>query len=62
MDLTKNEYGSELLLTTVYLFPMLDAEYSLVGTDRRVYNDVVTLQLDSNGLVTGDTGCGTDRG
>lgn len=59
MDLTKNECGSELLLTPVYLFPMLDTEYNLVGTERRIYNDVVMLHLDSNGLVMANLRCGT---
>jgi hypothetical protein len=37
--------------TPVYSFPLLDAEYNLVGTERRVYGDVVTLYLNSAGQV-----------
>jgi hypothetical protein len=37
--------------TPVYNFPLLDAEYNLVGTERRVYGDVVTVYLNSAGQV-----------
>jgi hypothetical protein len=37
--------------TPVYSFPLLDAEYNLVGTERRVYGDVVTMYLNSAGQV-----------
>jgi hypothetical protein len=37
--------------TPVYNFPLLDAEYKLIGTERRVYGDVVTVYLNSAGQV-----------
>ena len=48
--------GSESLyakvtFTPVYLFPVLDSEYKLIETQRRVYDDVVTLYLNNAGQV-----------
>lgn len=57
MDLTRTRCGSELTLTPVYLFPLMDAEYEVTGTERRVYDDVVTLDLDVNGQVVADNAC-----
>lgn len=51
MDFRKTSSGAELTLTPVYLFPILDSDYNLVRTERRVYDDVVTIQLDRNGRV-----------
>lgn len=49
MDLKNTGKGAELTLTPVYVFPVLDSEYNLVRTERRVYDDVVTVQLDKHG-------------
>lgn len=38
-------------LTPVHVFPVLDADYELVRTERRVYDDEVTLYLDAAGRV-----------
>ena len=53
MDLRKTATGSELTLTPVYVFPVLDSEYNLVRTERRVYDDVTTMQFDKKGRVIG---------
>ncbi|TBT83548.1 phosphoesterase [Propioniciclava sinopodophylli] len=53
MDLRKTATGSELTLTPVYVFPVLDSEYDLVRTERRVYDDVTTMQFDKKGRVIG---------
>ncbi|WP_246464927.1 metallophosphoesterase family protein [Ruania alkalisoli] len=57
MDLQRTRCGSELTLTPVYLFPLLDAEYNVTGTERRVYDDVVTLELTADGEVVADNSC-----
>ena len=49
MDFKKVGKGAELTLTPVYVFPILDSDYNLVRTERRVYDDVVTVQLDKRG-------------
>jgi hypothetical protein len=43
---------AKVTLTPVYLFPVLDSEYNLVETQRRVYDDAVTVYLNSAGQVT----------
>jgi len=43
--------AARVRFSPVYSFPLLDGEYGLVGTVRRVYSDVVTLDLDGNGRV-----------
>lgn len=49
MDLRRTDAGAELTLTPVHVFPILDAQYDLVRTERRVYDDVVTVSLDRSG-------------
>lgn len=49
MDLENTTCGAELTLTPVYVFPVLDENYDLVRTERRVYDDVVTVYLDDAG-------------
>ncbi|UFU01914.1 metallophosphoesterase [Ruania suaedae] len=57
MDLERTRCGSELTLTPVYLFPLMDDEYNVTGTERRVYDDVVTLELTADGEVVTDNSC-----
>ncbi len=45
------DFYARLTLTPVHIFPVLDAEYNLVDTERRVYGDVVTLYFDAAGQV-----------
>ena len=57
LDLHRDECGSELTLTPVYLFPIMDADYTVIGTERRIYDDVVALSLASDGTVVADKAC-----
>ncbi|WP_240930787.1 metallophosphoesterase [Isoptericola sp. BMS4] len=57
MDLQRTRCGSELTLTPVYLFPQMDDDYTVTGTERRVYDDVVTLELTADGEVVADGSC-----
>lgn len=57
LDLRRTRCGSELTLTPVYLFPLLDEDYEVPGTERRVYDDVVTLDIDADGRVVTDNAC-----
>ena len=57
MDLQRTRCGSELTLTPVYLFPQMDDDYAVTGTERRVYDDVVTLELTADGEVVADGSC-----
>ncbi|MGX7406416.1 Calcineurin-like phosphoesterase [Aerococcus urinaehominis] len=49
MDLVKTDYGSKLIFQPVYIFPVLDDNYDLVRTERRVYNDVTVMHFDHEG-------------
>jgi hypothetical protein len=49
---TEGSFYARLTLTPVHVFPLLDAEYNLIDTERRVYGDVVTLYFDAAGQVT----------
>lgn len=51
MDLKRTRCGAEMTMTPVYVFPILDEEYNVVDTERRVYDDVVTIFLDAQGRV-----------
>ena len=42
---------SEVTFTPVYSFPLLDSEYNLLGTERRVYGDERTLLANADGPV-----------
>lgn len=55
MDFVKTSSGAKLTLTPVYIFPILDDEYNLVHTERRVYNDVQTIYFDQMGQVLQDS-------
>ncbi|MCK6210055.1 metallophosphoesterase [Georgenia sp. EYE_87] len=62
MDLENTRCGAEMTLSPVYLFPVLDENYDLVRTERRVYDDVVTVTLDDDGTpVAGATECQPGR-
>jgi hypothetical protein len=49
IDLTNTRCGAELTMTPVYLFPVMNTEYDVLSTERRVYDDVVTVGLDDDG-------------
>ena len=49
LDLKHVGDSTEVTMTPVYVFPQLDSEYNLVGTERRVYDDVVTFTVDRDG-------------
>ncbi|SER25306.1 Purple acid Phosphatase, N-terminal domain [Gracilibacillus ureilyticus] len=51
MDFEKTESGTELTLSPVYIFPILDDNYELIRTERRVYNDVQKVYFDENGVM-----------
>ncbi|WP_197430204.1 fibronectin type III domain-containing protein [Auraticoccus cholistanensis] len=54
VDLTRQGRGrtkATMTLTPVHVFPVLDADRQLVRTERRVYGDVVTIELDARGRV-----------
>ena len=44
-------YLAKITLTPVYLFPVLDSNYNLVRTERRVYSDEITLLVGRDGAV-----------
>ncbi|MEM6598711.1 MAG: metallophosphoesterase, partial [Cyanobacteria bacterium P01_C01_bin.69] len=54
-----DENGTRVTFTPVYSFPVLDANYDLVETERRVYGDEIVIDIE------GETGLneifGTDR-
>ncbi|SDZ78493.1 Purple acid Phosphatase, N-terminal domain [Thalassobacillus cyri] len=54
MDFVKKSDGVELTLTPVYIFPILDDNYDLVRTERRVYDDVQTIHFDEKGNIIQD--------
>ncbi|WP_085507121.1 metallophosphoesterase family protein [Thalassobacillus devorans] len=54
MDFENKSDGVELTLTPVYIFPILDDNYDLVRTERRVYDDVQTIQFDDEGNIIQD--------
>ncbi|WP_199326247.1 purple acid phosphatase family protein [Nostoc parmelioides] len=47
----RNNQYAKVALTPVYIFPILDENYNLVRTERRTYNDGITLLVDSNGQI-----------
>jgi Calcineurin-like phosphoesterase/Purple acid Phosphatase, N-terminal domain len=51
MDFVKTKSGAELTLTPIYIFPILDDNYDLAKTERRVYNDVQKIYFDKKGNV-----------
>lgn len=53
IDIERQGKEAEVTLTPVYVFPVLDSNYQLVDTERRVYDDVVTFRTDRNGVPQG---------
>jgi hypothetical protein len=51
IDVTRTRCGAQMRMTPVYLFPVMDENYDVTGTDRRVYDDRVTVALDDDGNV-----------
>ncbi|NER80090.1 MAG: PEP-CTERM sorting domain-containing protein, partial [Leptolyngbya sp. SIO1D8] len=47
-----NDDLSEVTFTPVYSFPLLDSNYNVLGTERRVYGDEITLLANANGPAT----------
>ena len=43
---------SEVTFTPVYSFPLLDSDYDVLGAERRVYGDEITLLAGADGLAT----------
>ncbi|MGK7890939.1 MAG: metallophosphoesterase [Leptolyngbyaceae cyanobacterium] len=43
--------GAEITFTPVYSFPILDSNYELIDTERRVYGDEITLQVNADGTL-----------
>lgn len=50
IDLRHTRDGAELEFSPVYVFPILDENYQLVRTERRVYDDVVRVPLGRDGV------------
>jgi hypothetical protein len=51
IDVRNTRCGAEMTMSPVHLFPVLSPEYDVEGTERRVYEDVVTIGLDDRGRV-----------
>lgn len=51
IDIRNTRCGAEMELSPVYLFPLLDEDYDVQGTERRVYDDVTTIGLADDGTV-----------
>lgn len=51
VNLERLDDGAEISFTPVYSFPILDANYEVVDTERRVYGDEITLQTNAEGVV-----------
>jgi len=49
IDLVRNGEAWDITLTPVYIFPVNDAEGTVTGFERRIYDDVVHLTVDSKG-------------
>lgn len=47
--------GAQITLTPVYSFPVLDSNYELIDTERRVYGDEITLKTNAAGVVIPDS-------
>lgn len=56
IDVSRKSCGAELTMSPVYVFPVLDDDYDVVDTERRVYDDVVTVDVGQNGR-TATTPC-----
>ncbi|QCU79488.1 metallophosphoesterase family protein [Citricoccus sp. SGAir0253] len=49
IDVANTARGAEVTLTPVHVFPVLDSQYRLERTERRAYDDVVTLRVGADG-------------
>lgn len=54
VNVTKKGEGATVTLTPVHNFPVLNADYTLDHTERRAYDDEITLTLDRRGRVIND--------
>ncbi|MEO4038364.1 MULTISPECIES: metallophosphoesterase family protein [Micrococcus] len=50
IDLRRRGQEAEMTLTPMYVFPILDAQYRLVRTERRAYDDVQVVRFDRSGV------------
>lgn len=51
MILKKTNDGATLTFKPIYIFPILDSDYNLIKTEKRVYHDEITIKLNNNGEV-----------
>ncbi|MEL6247932.1 MAG: metallophosphoesterase [Cyanobacteria bacterium J06627_15] len=42
---------TEVIFTPVYNFPLLDSDYNVIGTERRVYNDEIRIVVGASGPI-----------
>lgn len=42
--------GAQITFTPVYSFPILDSNYEFIDTERRVYGDEITVQVNADGV------------
>jgi hypothetical protein len=57
IDVARTACGADLTMNPVYVFPIMDDEYNVVDTERRVYDDVVTMSVDQDGIATTSSSC-----
>jgi hypothetical protein len=58
IDVKRTACGADLTMNPVYVFPIMDDNYNVVDTERRVYDDVVDAAVDRDGVPT-DQSCGS---
>ncbi|MEM9152071.1 MAG: PEP-CTERM sorting domain-containing protein [Cyanobacteria bacterium P01_F01_bin.3] len=51
MNLEHHGKNTAVTFTPVYSFPLLDSNYNVLGTERRVYSDKISLVLTPEGTV-----------
>lgn len=51
IDVANTRCGAEMTMTPVYLFPVMNSDYDVETTERRIYDDIVTINLDDDGTV-----------
>lgn len=52
VNLTRTRSGAEVQLTPVHSFPVLNASYEVVRTERRTYDDEVRISIGADGAPT----------
>lgn len=52
LELRRTRDGAQLTMSPVHVFPVVDAQYRVVRTERRVYDDVVVVDLNEDGRPT----------